>query len=222
MPLLILVITLLISNLPPEILALLATMSLTISPSGTAPALIPLSSINMPTPSCENNANVKLPVASLPIWILTLPLLSLNCWVVPLMIIEPSADCIDTLLVLIVPVLILLALILSIMAFLISASAIVTLSAVSTNDWILSIVKLPPISVCISATKAFKLVMSALTAVKSPTFKLSILALTAVKFSVVKSLNSPTSALTFSASSSITFILGTTSPLSITWPSSSV
>jgi len=103
----------------------------------------------------------------------------------------PSFDCICTLFVLRIPVLILLALTVSIIASFINALAIVTLSLVNTKEWILSIVKFPPINVCICATVAFKLVIVALIASKSPTFKLSILALTAVKFLVVRSLNSP-------------------------------
>ena len=65
--------TLDMSNLPPEMLALSATISFTTRPSGTAPAFIPVSSNNIPTPSCENKQNVKLPVASFPICTLTFP-----------------------------------------------------------------------------------------------------------------------------------------------------
>ena len=165
-PLLILVITLLISSLPPWILALSDTMSSTIRPSPIAPSLIPFSSIRTPTPSWLNKANVKSPLASLPICILTLPLESLNCCRLPLICTPPSSLCISTKDVLSLPAVILLALIVSIIAFLMNASATVTLSAVKINDWMLSLVKCPLIKVSISATLAFKLSISALVALK--------------------------------------------------------
>ena len=186
-PLLTSVTTLSISSLLPAMFALSATLESTIKPSAIALLdCIPFWFINWPVPFSSYNANVKLPVASFPICILTLPFLSLNCCKFPCSNIEPSLLWMLTLLVLIVPVLILLALTLSIIAFLIKPSSTVNLSPVITIDWILSLVKLPFTNVVISAKSPVNVLILALVVFKSDTLalvacKLVILALVAFK-----------------------------------------
>ena len=78
------VITLAISNLLPDILALSATLASTIRPSAIASEdFIPSSSIRTPFPLSSYKTNVKFPPVSFPIWIRTFPLSSFICNILP-------------------------------------------------------------------------------------------------------------------------------------------